>query len=59
MSPKNKNNLIEVDLIALYQARADRAMSRQMDTVDSGAKLDELKEFSVLSAFARSRGGKH
>ena len=56
MTPKDLPQLIEVDLAALRQARADRAMERDpLEIVDFSGKLTQLKEFSILSSFARRK----
>ncbi|MBL8628348.1 MAG: hypothetical protein JNM81_01880 [Rhodospirillaceae bacterium] len=47
---------IVVDLAAIRQARADRAMERDpIEIVDFSSKLESLKEYAVLSAFARRK----
>ena len=51
MSAKGTISEINVDLVALRQAKADRALQR--DSVDFSGKLSQLREFSVLSHFAR------
>jgi hypothetical protein len=47
---------IVVDIAALRQARADRALEREsIEIEDFSSKLESLKEFAVLSAFARRK----
>ncbi|MSO97169.1 MAG: hypothetical protein EXR11_02970 [Rhodospirillaceae bacterium] len=56
MTPKQPAQLIEVDVAALRQARADRARERDpLEIVDFSGKLAQLKEFSILSSFARRK----
>lgn len=51
---------IEIDLAAIRQARADRALARDpIEIVDFSAKLESLKEFAVLSSFARRKKNEH
>ncbi len=54
MSAKGTISEINVDLVALRQAKADRALQRDsVEIVDFSGKLSQLREFSVLSHFAR------
>ena len=54
MSAKGTISEINVDLVALRQAKADRALQRDsVEIVDFSGKLSQLPEFSVLSHFAR------
>lgn len=47
---------IQVDLVALRQAKAERALAREsVEIVDFSGKLRQLREFSVLSSFARRK----
>jgi len=47
---------ITVDLMALRQERADRALARgPIEIIDFGAKLENLREFAILSSFARRK----
>lgn len=56
MAEKDNASNIQVDLVALRQARADRAMARDpLEIVDLTAKLQQLKEFTILSSFARRK----
>ena len=51
---------IRVDLMALRQDRADRALGRDsVEIVDFSTKLTQLREFSVLSSFARCKERKN
>ncbi len=47
---------ITVDVAAIRQARADRALARDpLEINDISSQLETLQEFAVLSAFARSK----
>ncbi|MBL8644586.1 MAG: hypothetical protein JNK21_11685 [Rhodospirillaceae bacterium] len=51
---------IEVDLSAIRQARADRALARKpLEITDFTGKLEDLAEFAVLSLFARRKSNSH
>ncbi len=51
---------IVIDIAALRQARADRAIARDpFEDGDFSSKLESLKEFAVLSAFARYKKDKN
>lgn len=56
MTGKDAAPNIQVDLAAIRQARADRALARDpLEIVDLTAKLEQLKELKVLSSFARRK----
>jgi hypothetical protein len=47
---------IKIDLAALRQAKAERALQREsVEIVDFAGKLARLKEFNILSNFARRK----
>ncbi len=60
MADQDPSQEIRVDLMALRQARADRALGRDsVEIIDFSSKLTQLREFSVLSSFARSKERKN
>jgi hypothetical protein len=47
---------IKVDLAAIRQARADRALARDpLEINDISSQLEALQEYAILSAFARRK----
>jgi hypothetical protein len=60
MTDKGTESEIKVDLVALRQAKAERALSRDsVEIIDFTNKLRQLPEFSILSAFARRKDQEH
>ncbi|MSQ85930.1 MAG: hypothetical protein EXR10_03660 [Alphaproteobacteria bacterium] len=60
MPEKDAAPEIKVDLTALRQAKAERALSHDsVEIFDYNGKLRQLPEFSILSAFARRKNQEH